>query len=214
MSELFGNSSRAIRWEKKRLRLGDPKPKCAKCGNSEIACLRRQKSTRKGNSADGIICDNCHKKCRGSSSQTEHKKRLKIRNAGYSTVECAVCCESDIRTLELHHISGEANSSFVAPLCGNCHAAASDAQEDLPTDLRLRDPDRRPLVLQAAFEFGLAIVLGFIATQYEDASGKAFLALVAVILVAWACWNVAADHHFATQFGPDYSTGVPARVPS
>jgi hypothetical protein len=118
-----------------------------------------------------------------------------------------------MRTLQLHHLAAEANSTLTVPLCGNCHAIVSDQQEDLPTDLRLRDPDRRPLALQAAFNLGLAILTGIISIDSTNATETALWAIITAALIAWAVWDLAADTDFAARFGADYSVGVPAMVP-
>jgi len=89
----------------------------------------------------------------------------------------------------------------------------SDQQEDLPLDLRLRDPERRPLALQAAFNFGLAILTGFIGIDSANATEMAFWAIITAALIAWGVWDIAADTDFAARFGADYSVGVPATVP-
>ena len=141
------------------------------------------------------------------------RRLLRLATAGYHDPSCLFCSEADLRTLQLHHVSGEANSILGVPLCGNCHAIVSDQQEDLPLDLRLRDPDRRPLLLQAAFNFGLAIITGMIGLGSKDGTETAFWAIITVGLIAWAVWDIAADGHFAARFGADYSDAVPAPVP-
>jgi hypothetical protein len=39
---------------------------------------------------------------------------------------------ADWRTLQLHHVAGQAYDDLVAPLCANCHSIMSDAQGDHP----------------------------------------------------------------------------------
>jgi hypothetical protein len=149
-------------------------------------------------------------------AQTERASKAKLRKfakQGYDDPICFQCWERDLRTINLHHVAGEANSSLCVPLCANCHDVASDTQEDLVGGLRLRDPDRRPLVLQAAFDLGLSIMAGAVAISAREATEATFWGLIAVALAGWAIWNLTADMHFATQFGSDYSAGVMAPVP-
>lgn len=209
---MFGDDDqRAIRWEKRRLRLGDCEPRCERCGFGDfraLSSLRKQGSQRLR-----TICANDRLKERNLSQSALFNKLRRFAQAGYDDPACLLCLESDLRTLQLHHLAGEANSNLLVPLCGNCHAIVSDRQEDLPIDLRLRDPDRRPLALQAAFNFGLAIVTGIVSIDSTNATETAFWAMVTMALIAWAVWDLAADTDFAARFGADYSVGVPAMVP-
>jgi len=209
---------RADRWNKKRLRLGETDPQCVQCHIAEIPCLRRIKNAKSAYNGM-ILCDNCCSRNRGFSDRSRKNRIRKFENLGYVNPQCLICNEAEIMILELHHVAGEANSKILAPLCGNCHDIQSDAQEDLPADLRLRDPKRRPLVQQAAFELGLALLFGAVIcfpslSVLKDGSWNTFLGIIALTLVGWAIWNLAADPYFAEQFGSDYSVGVPAPVPA
>jgi hypothetical protein len=208
----FGDDDqRAIRWEKRRLRLGDSEPRCDGCGFDDFRALW---SIRKRNSQRlRTICANDRLKEQSTSQGALANKLRRFAQTGYDDPACLLCHEGDLRTLQLHHLAAEANSNLIVPLCGNCHAIVSDKQEDLPTDLRLRDPDRRPLALQAAFNFGLAILTGIISIDSTNATETALLAIITAALIAWAVWDLAADTDFATRFGADYSVGVPAMVP-
>jgi len=210
-------SRSALRHEKNRLRLvqrsGIASPWCsnAHCRETDIRYL--QWSTR----YNSILCANCLKKRRGLSEDARQRKRKRFEESGYSDPACAACGESDIRTLEMHHINAEANSDLCGPLCANCHTIHSDMQNDFPRDLRLRDPDRRALVLQAAFEFGVSILLSVIASR-EQTSGNGSLGLllfaIVGVLITWALWNIAADEYLSRMYGPEYDQGVLARLPS
>ena len=81
--------------------------------------------------------------------------------------------------------------------------------------LRFRDPDRTALALEAVFDFGLAAILGMMAASdgAENASRGGFFAAVALLLVAWGLWNVAADSHFKNALGPSYDLAIPAEIP-
>ena len=210
MSGFENGDHRAIRWEKRRLRSGEPNPECSVCGFADLRALLRSRTDFANYS------DDLHKRSfEGASSvrQRPHEEAAASATAGYHDPSCLFCSEADLRTLQLHHVSGEANSILGVPLCGNCHAIVSDQQEDLPLDLRLRDPDRRPLLLQAALNFGLAIITGMIGLGSKDGTETAFWAIITVGLIAWAVWDIAADGHFAARFGADYSDAVPAPVP-
>ncbi len=214
MSTYETNRERALRHDKKRLALGSTSPACVECSESNIIMLRKPKTRRAR-----IRCHNCTAKCaRRSASATEARLATFVA-AGYDAPTCFVCGESAIATLELHHVAAEANSTLAVPLCMNCHAVQSDGQEDLPVDLRLRDEQRRPLVLQAAFDFGLALLLMVLSVANasrdgEGATAAVFYGLAAVALVAWGVWNLAADAHLAERYGPEYSAAVPAVVPT
>jgi hypothetical protein len=70
--------------------------------------------------------------------------------------------------------------------------------------LRLRDLDRRALVLQAAFEFGLAAILAMFAVwegANEETARCIFFGVASAGLFAWATWNVAADEYFVGAYG-------------
>lgn len=208
-------SRQAIRWERKRLRLGVPDPECLDCDRSDVRFLNRVRSKIIGVPIGSIVCGNC-RKLRGKWSKASlNRKRLTFENAGYPDPACFTCGQSDLRTLELHHVAAETNSDLLVPLCVNCHSIQSDTQEDAPMDFRLADPERRPLVLQAAFEIGLGSMFSVVAVieSNEDRSYAIALGFIAILLFAWAVWNLAADTHFAGKYGPDYSKGVPVPVP-
>jgi hypothetical protein len=208
----FGDENqRAIRWEKRLLRLGDSSPRCGDCGFDDFRAL--SSFSKRGSDRARMICANDRLKQGGLSPNASANKLRRFAAAGYDDPSCLLCGESHLKALELHHVAASANSALPVPLCGNCHAVASDQQEDLPVDLRLRDSERRPLLLQAAFNFGLAILTGIISVDAGDATKTAFWAMVTVALIAWAVWDIAADTDFAARFGPDYSAGVSAPVP-
>ena len=122
-----------------------------------------------------------------------------------------------LQILEGDHVAHAANSEFIAPLCGNHHAIKSHMAETGPVAaLRLRDPERRALVLQAAFEFGLAAILAMFAVwegANEETARCIFFGVASAGLFAWATWNLAADEYFADAYGLDYDRGVPLPVP-
>ena len=82
--------------------------------------------------------------------------------------------------------------------------------------LRLRDPARSALALQAAFELGLGAVLGMFAVwdgMHEETARCIFLGVASAVLFAWAGWNLAADAHFQHLLGPGYDRAIGAEVP-
>ena len=122
--------------------------------------------------------------------------------------------DNDVASLELHHLAGKANSTLLAPVCGNCHAILSDSQIDLTADLMRPDCERRPLQLQAAFELGLAILMGAWAIVEENPTTAIVLGMIVVALIGWAAWNMSADRHLCEIHGPNYCKGVTATVPA
>jgi hypothetical protein len=211
MNDFRREITTATRWEKKRQRLGFPDPHCAVCEMNDIRSLARIAGSA---DREGIVlCSNDRKKARPMREPTRQKRLRLFARAGYVDPSCLLCGERDLRTLELHHLCGEANSSFVVPLCRNCHDVVSDGQEAFGF-LRLRDINRRPLVLQAAFDVGLGLIAGSMAVCAPDTTRQVCWGLAAAVLVAWAVWNLAADNHFADLYGADYSSGVPAPVPT
>jgi hypothetical protein len=149
----------------------------------------------------------------GISDTSRSSKARRFTEAGYVAPSCLFCHEPDLCVLQLHHVAGQANSELLVPLCGNCHLIVSDDQSDLPANVLSGDLHRRPLVLQAAFNFGLAIVTGIISTDSPDGTEAVFWALVTVGLIAWGVWDIAADGYFLVAFGLDYSEGILAPVP-
>ena len=207
MIPLGDASQRALRHEKKWQRIGHG-DHCTDCGNTDIRCLRKDAHTGE------IACDSCRKKMKPLSQFQADRRRCHLAESGFPNAGCAICVESDVATLELHHLSGKANSSIVAPICGNCHAILSDSQIDLPADLMRLDPERRPLQLQAAFEFGLALLMSAWAIAEENPTTSIVLGMIVVALIGWAAWNISADQHLSETHGPNYCKGVSAAVPA
>jgi hypothetical protein len=69
---------------------------------------------------------------RPSMPDRETRERQAQRRLGSENPACCHCGNSDWRTLELHHIAGQAFDDLTVILCKNCHAALSDAQSDHP----------------------------------------------------------------------------------
>jgi len=198
---------------KKLLRLGSDAPKCAKCGNDDRRVLCRIPQGRRSL----ILCRNCRARRRPITTAAAVRKTRQFAAAGYDRAACVVCGESALGLLELDHLLGAANSSRVQPLCANHHAVKSYmAEHGAAAALRLRDPERSALLLQAAFEFGLGAMLAMFAA-WDGVNGETarciFLGTASMLLLAWAAWNVSADAHFEQLLGPGYDSAILATVP-
>ena len=122
---------------------------------------------------------------------------LKFARFGYPNPRCAFCGEGRLIVLELHHLSGAANSNFVLPMCANHHRLQSDAREDFVIDLRRRDEARSPLLKAAAMHEGAA----------------AFFEPFAVHQRQWSNYFIELDRHLTSKFGPDWWRQNPTEVP-
>ncbi len=69
---------------------------------------------------------------RPSMPDMEVRERQAKRRLGSDSPACSHCGSKDWRTLELHHIAGQAFDAMTVILCKNCHAILSDAQSDHP----------------------------------------------------------------------------------
>jgi hypothetical protein len=197
---------------KKLLRLGSAEPRCERCGITEIAMLCRVPGP--GKASHAILCRNCRARAKNVTAKALEQKARRFEAAGYLKPRCVVCNDGTLQILELDHVANEANSDLLAPLCANHHAVKSHGAETGPmAALRLRDPARRALVVQAAYQLGGAAILTMMAAC-DGARGEAaravFLALFAVGLGAWGVWNIAADTRLASAHGDDYDRTLPA----
>jgi hypothetical protein len=200
---------------KKLLRFGTDQPRCQRCKTDDRRVLCD--IARPGKASHAILCRNCKGRDRKATTKASRAKARRFADAGYFKPVCVVCAESALQILELDHLDGKANSDRTEPLCGNHHAIKSYWAEHGPmAALRSPDPQRRPLVLQAAFEFGLAAVLAMFAVwegASEETARAIFFGLASAGLFAWATWNLTADEHFAVTYGPEYDRAVPPPVP-
>jgi hypothetical protein len=198
---------------KKLLRFGTDDPRCAKCGSADRRLLCRVQQGRRS----VTLCRNCRAKRKPLSPSAAASKARQFAAAGYAHAACVVCGEPALQLLELDHLANEANSAVVEPLCANHHAIKSYMAESGPmAALRLRDPQRSALLLQAAFEFGLGTMLAMFAA-WDGVNGETarciFLGVCSGLLFAWAAWNVSADEYFENTLGPGYDRGIAAVVP-
>lgn len=125
------------------------------------------------------------------------RQEKKLQNLDADEPRCGVCGNDEPKVLEKHHVAGRANSELTVWLCRNHHAIASDMQEDLVPDLRRADPERDPLLTQAAMLRGVAILL----------------IIVAIALLAWSQWNIQASTGLTNQYGADWYKSISAEVP-
>jgi hypothetical protein len=207
--DFFGDESPT----KKLLLFGTDAPGCASCPATDTRTLCRVK--RPG-SPDLILCHTCNAKRKSPSPKATARKVKRFEDAGYYQAVCVICSDPNVQVLELDHMANEANSALSEPLCANHHAIKSHMAESGPmAALRLRDPDRTALALEATFDFGLAAILGMMAVSdgTENVSRAVFFAAVALALIAWAIWNLAADAHFKNVLGPTYDRAIPAEIP-
>jgi hypothetical protein len=198
---------------KKFLRFGTDDPRCAKCGKDDYRLLCK---VRRGGSTI-VLCSNCKTRQKPVSPKANARKAKRFRDAGYHKPACVICYEPTLQVLELDHLVNAANSDIQEPLCANHHAVKSYMAESGPMAvLRLRDPRRSGLLLQAAFEFGLGAILAMIAVwegTHEETARCIFLGVSSWLLFAWAAWNVTADSYFEGVLGPGYDRAIPATVP-
>src|ERR1700678_2984468 len=197
---------------KKLLRLGSAEPRCEHCGTTEIGMLCRV--TDPGKASQSILCRNCRGVVKTITPKALAQKARRFETAGYFQPACVVCNDDTLQILELDHVANEANSDFLAPLCANHHAVKSHGAETGPmAALRLRDPARRGLVLQAACAFGMGGILGMMAA-WDGSEGEVARAIVlgaaSAGLIAWGVWNIAADTYLASAHGDDYDRALPA----
>jgi hypothetical protein len=197
---------------KKLLRFGSAEPRCDRCGTTDITMLCRVPAPRKA--SQSILCRNCKGRATNVTPKATGQKARRFEVAGYFEPTCVVCNDDTLQILELDHVANAANSNLLAPLCANHHAVKSHgAETGLMAALRLRDPARRALVLQAAFELGGAAILTMMAAwdgTHGQAARAIFLAAFAVGLAAWAAWNLNADARLAATHGDDYDRTLPA----
>jgi hypothetical protein len=197
---------------KKLLRFGSAEPSCERCGTTEIAMLCRV--TDPGKASQSILCRNCKGLAKMITPKALAQKARRFEAVGYSQPACVICNDDTLQILELDHVANEANSDFLAPLCANHHAVKSHGAETGPmAALRLRDPARRALVLQAACEFGIGAILAMVAA-WDGSRGEMARALLlgaaSAGLMAWGAWNIAADARLADAHGDDYDRTLPA----
>jgi len=181
---------------RKLLRFGTDNPKCADCKSTDTRILCR---IERPGRRDLILCCSCKAKRKPPSAKATVRKIDRFKEARYFEPACVICSDPNLQVLELDH-----------------HGIKSYMAESGPmAALRLRDPDRTALALEAAFDFGLAAILGMMAVSdgTENASRAFFFAAVALLLVAWGLWNVTADSHFKNVLGPRYDLAIPAEIP-
>ena len=61
----------------------------------------------------------------------ERRRQNALERLGTNNPRC-LCGEDDWRTLEKHHVAGQAYDDFICIQCRNCHRKLSDQQKDHP----------------------------------------------------------------------------------
>jgi hypothetical protein len=194
---------------RKELRFDVDDPMCVVCSEMDIGMLCKPNDHRRA-----VLCRNCNDRKKTMTAKSAKAKARLFEEAGYSKPSCVVCGEASMQLLERDHVENDANSQLQVPLCLNHHAIKSQSAEVEPTaTLRLRDPNRRALELQAAFEFGAAAILGMIAVwdgANEQTARAIFFGVISAGLLLWALWNVQADAHLVSTYGVEYGSTLPA----
>ena len=169
------------------------------------------------NGAIIVLCRGCNAKRKPFSKKDAAQKVYRFEQAGYFEPVCVVCNDPNLQILELDHLAGDANSTIVEPLCANHHGLKSFlAETGLMAPLRLRDPERSALALQAAFEIGTGALLGMFAVwdgTHGEAARCIILGVISAALFAWAAWNLSADSYFEGILGRGYDRSILAPVP-
>jgi len=106
---------------------------------------------------------------RDTSKDTEIRRARRceatIERLGTNKPACVLCGESDPRTLEKHHLQGQAFGETLLPVCRNCHRKLSDLQKDHPGEIT-EIPD--PLELIAHMLLGLADLFELLVTKFRE----------------------------------------------
>lgn len=84
---------------------------------------------------------------------SERRRQNALERLGTNSPRCIFCGEDDWRTLEKHHIAGQAYDDFTCIHCRNCHRKQSDKQKDHP---RATDMPIGPVEAAGRFMLGLA----------------------------------------------------------
>jgi hypothetical protein len=94
----------------------------------------------------------------------EQRRQARLERLGELVPVCAICGESDDRTLQRHHLAARAYGEEQVTVCANCHYKLSDAQADHPTD----GPEAPLLVCLAHHLLGRADFDGQAAAKLRD----------------------------------------------
>jgi hypothetical protein len=99
------------------------------------------------------------------SDDFERRMQQRLRALGTQEPRCCLSPETDWRTLELHHIEGQANGETLAVVCRNCHRKLNDAQRDHPKPETVEDVE---LSAFANFLLGLADLLALAVEKLRE----------------------------------------------
>jgi hypothetical protein len=68
-------------------------------------------------------------------NEKEARKQNRLETLGSNNPVCIICGENDWRTLEQHHIAGQAYGEELCNVCRNCHRKLSDDQKEHPKQI-------------------------------------------------------------------------------
>lgn len=110
-------------------RAGCADPVCQACGEQHVWRLVHAEV---GRMRKGIwpLCYNCDADRRRDPVR-DPEMRDRFRQAGFPEPRCPICGDDRIWRLQLDHIAGDKNDDTCWPLCGNCHADRTFAQQTL-----------------------------------------------------------------------------------
>jgi hypothetical protein len=113
--------AREIRRQRAFERLGSTQPACCRCGEDNPHCLVHISEVPLPHD-NKIIC----RKCKAKASTQKPSKNC----SKFDGCACVICCESDPRCLENHHIAGRKYDSLTVVVCLHCHCKLTDMQKD------------------------------------------------------------------------------------
>ena len=102
----------------------------------------------------------------------EQRRQARLERLGELVPVCRVCGEADDRTLQRHHLAGQAYGDEQVTVCANCHYKLSDAQADHPND----GPEAPFLVRLAHHLLGRADFDGQAAAKLRDYANALLIA--------------------------------------
>lgn len=105
-------------------------------------------------------------------SAAEQRRQARLERLGELDPACVVCGETDDRTLQRHHLAGQAYGEERETVCANCHYKLSDAQADRPND----GSEAPFLVRLAHYLLGLADFDAEVAAKQRDSANALLIA--------------------------------------
>ena len=108
--------------------------------------------------------------------EKEKRRQVRLERLGMNDPRCGLCGETDDRTFEAHHVSGQKYDDATVVICRNCHRMASDDQKDHPAAM-----GGMPSLLERIGHLliGMADMLALLAEQCRKFAALLFEALAA-----------------------------------